>query len=131
MNANSQIVEGLYSNKWESPTGEAIAYNLALNEDGTFTFQSIRTFLDDVPNKTLETQGTWSLDGHLLVLTTNMDSNILSTELNKNKARFISVSPRNPNFNLVKPSLKFYESGVFYAKDMELFKTETSMTSTE
>jgi hypothetical protein len=46
-----------------------------------------------------------------------------------NKARYVSVSPRNPKFNLVKPSLKFYSSEVFFAKDMELIKTDESVSS--
>jgi hypothetical protein len=126
---NAQTIEGIYSNKWESPSGEAIAYNLILNSDGTFKFQSTKTYMDAIPNKTIEAEGTWDLDGHLLVLTTSEHSNELASDLDMNKARYVTVSPRNRKFNLANPSLKFYKSKVFYAKDMELFKTESCITT--
>ncbi|MEZ4793101.1 MAG: hypothetical protein R2783_06465 [Gelidibacter sp.] len=124
--ASAQSVEGVYTNKWKSPSGEALAYELILHEDGSFTFYSTRTYLDSDPDKTTEVDGTWTLDGHLLVLNTNHKTdNALTTGLDNNKAKYVNISPRNPNFNLIKPSLRFYESGVFFAKDMELFKTES------
>jgi hypothetical protein len=131
LTSSAQTIEGIYSNKWESPSGEAIAYNLTLKEDGTFTFQLTRTYLDSVSHYTTKTKGNWVLANHLLTLKTNERANELSSELNMNKARFVSLSPRNPNFNIVYPYLKFYESDVFYAKDMELIKTESSVTSSE
>ena len=128
----AQSIEGIYYNKWESSTGEALAYTLQLNEDGTFQFLSARSYLGGENEKTTHVFGTWQLEGHLLILSAdknlNQDSK-LAVWIDNNRARYISLSPRNPNFNLVKPSLKFYESKVFYAKDMELIKTETNITS--
>ena len=131
LTSSAQAIEGIYNNKWESPSGEAIAYKLTLNEDGTFMFQLTRTYLDSLSHSIEKTEGSWILVDHLLTLKTNDITNALSSELNMSKARFISISPRNPNFNLVNPSLKFYESNVFYAKDMELIKTKSSVTSSE
>lgn len=129
--STAQTIEGIYANKWESTTGEAVAYDLVLKSDGTFIFETTRTYLSSTPEKTLKAQGTWELNGHLLILNTNEQSNTLASDLNMNKARYVSISERNPNFNLVKPSLKFYRSDVFYSKDMELFKTESSVTSSD
>ncbi len=132
LSTTAQSIYGTYSNKWEASSGEAIEYSLTLLENGNFVFISTRTHLDAIPDKKLKAKGTWQLDGHLLVLitATNEDSeNTLEANLDMNKAKFKSVSPRNPDFNLVKPSLKFYESNVFYAKDMELIKTDASVTS--
>ncbi|MEZ4803651.1 MAG: hypothetical protein R2797_12840 [Gelidibacter sp.] len=131
---NSQTVEGTYTNKWVASSGEGISYTLVLKDNGQFTFSSTRFFMDSTADKTVKADGTWSLDGHLLILdtqTNDKNSEGLISNLNQNKARYVSVSPRNPNFNLVKPSLKFYESDVFYAKDMELFKTEDQVTTLE
>jgi len=127
----AQTVEGTYTNSWQAKSGEGISYNLTLHIDGTFTFQSISSYMDPVHDKTVETQGTWSLEDHLLLLTTKGNSNELASNLNLNRARYTSVSPRNPRFNLVKPSFKFYKSDVFYAKDMELLKSEYSVTSSQ
>jgi hypothetical protein len=130
--ALSQNVEGTYANKWVSNTGEGIEYMLTIEANGHFTFNYTRIHLDQHPDRKVKVQGTWSLDGHLIVLKTNKssdaDSDIVSG-LDLNKARYVSVSPRNPKFNLVKPSLKFYSSEVFFAKDMELIKTDESVSS--
>lgn len=130
----SQNIEGTYSNKWVSNSGEGLAYELTLHPEGNFTFIYKRMHLDSNPDTEVEVMGTWIMDGHLLILNTNTLSeadNKLASGLNLNKARFVSISPRNPKFNLVKPTLKFYESAVFYAKDMELIKTESSLTGLE
>jgi hypothetical protein len=79
-----------------------------------------------------EVRGTWSMDGHLLVLQTknaNNDDPKIANGLDLNKARFMSVSPRNQKFNLAKSSLKFYESDIFYVKNMELIKTASTISA--
>ncbi len=125
----AQAVEGTYANQWESQSGEAISYELTLREDGTFTFISIRTYLDAQPKSKSEIEGIWKFMNRTLELfTTTQDNNQLAKDLNMNKARYISISPRNPNFNLVMPSFKFYESKVFYSKNMELIKIESVVT---
>lgn len=126
--AHSQSIVGTYTNTWESKSGEALVYTLTLNEDSTFEFQSERTLLAPDSEITSEASGTWKLNGHLLVLSTDSNDE-LSSGLNNCKARFVNISPRNPKFNLVKPSLKFYPSEVFYAKNMKLNKEESTVTS--
>lgn len=127
----SQQIEGAYTNKWLSNTGEGIEYTLTLQEDGQFIFNHRRIFMNDKLNTEAIIEGTWQIKGHLLVLNTSDDNHKLASKLDSNKARFVSVSPRHPEFNVIKPSLIFYESAMFYAKDMELIKTETSITSSE
>lgn len=124
---NSQTIEGTYTNKWEAKSGEALAYTLILNEDNTFEFHSYRTLLSADSDISKKVNGTWNLKGHILVLKTDSEKG-LGSDLNNSKARFMSVSPRNPNFNVIKPSLKFFQSDVFYAKNMELHKQESSVT---
>lgn len=127
----SQTVEGTYSNKWLSNSGEGVQYTLTLHENEQFTFEYIRMYMDEDMNKTVTIEGTWRMEDHLLVLDTDesQHDNNIASGLDLNKARFVSLSPRNPNFNLVKPLLKFYESDVFYAKDMELIQTSTTVSS--
>ena len=128
----SQEIEGTYANKWLANTGEGIEYTLTLNAEGTFTFNYTRMYKDEHPDTNVQVNGNWKMENHLLVLDTDItieDDHKIAAGLNSNKARFVSVSPRNPNFNLVKPSLKFYASDVFYAKDMELIKTSSITAS--
>jgi hypothetical protein len=131
---HSQNIEGTYSNKWISNSGEGIEYVLTLNEDGNFTFNYIRMYMDSDSDTKIEVQGTWVLENQLLVLNTDDGSekeNSIASGLNSNKARFLSVSPRNPKFKLGKSSLKFYKSDIFYAKDMKLIKTAPTVTAVE
>lgn len=130
LTTQSQNIEGTYANKWVSNSGEGIEYTLTLNTDGQFIFDYIRIFKDDVKDKKTQVKGNWVLQNNLLTLQTETTGdNDLASRLDLNTARFESLSPRNPKFNLVQPSLKFYESAVFYAKDMELVKTEVTVTS--
>ncbi len=131
LTSSAQTIEGVYTNTWESPSGEAIAFHLSLNTDGTFEFQLTRAYLDNIPAYTETTEGTWVLENHLLTLKTNDKTSRLSSNLNMNKARYVNTSLRNPNSNLVHPSFKFYQSDVFYAKGMELIKMESGLKSSE
>ncbi len=129
--AFSQNMQGIYANTWASSDRESLSYTLALNEDGTFTFESSRTYTG-TPDLIAKAEGTWKQQGLLLELITevgNEEANALAIELNNTKARFVSLSPRHPDFNLVKPSLEFTKSEVFYAQGMELLKQDTKVTS--
>jgi hypothetical protein len=81
--ANSQDIEGTYTNKWESVSGEAIEYSLTLHDNGKFTFYSIRTFLNSNPNHIIEAEGTWQLKGQLLKLNTEEDINKLTKSISR------------------------------------------------
>lgn len=130
--SNSQTIEGIYANKWVADSGEGIAYTLNLKPDGTFTFEYKRMYKNDMEHRVVDVQGTWILDNHLLTLyTEGQTDDEIATLLDENTARFVTISPRHPQFNLVKPKLKFYESEVFYAKNMELIKTESGVTASE
>lgn len=131
-NGNAQSIVGTFSNVWEAPSGESLTYEITLNEDGTFYFESLRTFLNS-EEKTETASGKWKMDNHLLVLTTDLKdkSSELISGLNDSKARYVSISPRHPKFNSLKSSLKFFQSDVFYAKEMELFKDQASVTSSD
>lgn len=128
---NAQSADGTYTNKWVAPSGESLAYNLTLDLDGTFLFQSIRTFKESIPDEINYTSGTWTLENHLLTLKTTDAIDKITSDINMNKARYVSVSNRNPKFNNTKPFFTFFESKVFYAKNMQLFKTEDKLSITD
>lgn len=127
----SQNIQGIYTNKWASSDKESLSYTLSLKEDGTFTFESFRTYIG-TPDIITKAQGTWENNGVLLELLTelgNGNDNSLAAELNNTKAKYTCLSPRHPDFNLVKPTLEFMKSEVFYVQGMELLKQDTKVTS--
>lgn len=125
----SQNIEGTYTNTWESEAGGALTYTLTLHSDSTFQFVSHRVFETSIPSKTITADGTWNNNNRLLILATEVSSETIDLveKLNKNKAKYKAYPPRHRKFKLVKPSLKFYESEVFYAKGMKLFKEENDI----
>ena len=132
--SKSQTIVGTYANKWISQTGDGIEYVLELHQESDFTFIFTRIYQDSEVDTTYEIKGNWQLNGRLLVLNTDPASNednSMASDLHMNKARFIKVSPRNPNADLIKSSLKFYKSPIFYVKNMELIKTASSMSAPE
>lgn len=129
----SQNMQGIYANTWASSDQESLSYTLALNEDGTFTFESFQTYIGS-PDKIVNVQGKWENDGALLFLRTDPSqdpNNTMIAEINNTKARLISLSPRHPDFHLVKPTLEFHKSEVFFAKGMELKKQESSVSASD
>ncbi|HNQ26851.1 MAG TPA: hypothetical protein PKL92_02920 [Aquaticitalea sp.] len=130
----SQSITGTYSNRWEAHTGEAITYTLTLKSDGTFVFYSDQKFYGNEGEKLTMVKGLWETNNHLLVLTTksgeDYDPN-LTKNLNNNKARYKHISERKQLTSQEKPSLLFYKSKVFYAKNMELFKQAAITTSVD
>lgn len=129
----SQSITGTYSNRWEAPTGEGISYTLTLKPDGTFVFYVNQTYFDN-SEKTTKAYGTWETNNHLLVLTTQTEDETsmgLIKDLNNNKARYHKVSERKKLNSDEKSSLKFYQSNVFYVKNMELFKMENIVSSVD
>ncbi len=133
--ANAQTIDGTYTNKWESPSGEFVAYTLTLNPDDSFTFNTYKKFLGQESEKRSSAKGTWKIENYLLVLTTDVSDidnevdQMLISNLNNSKARYFDVSARKANISGEKPSLKFYQSALFYAKNMALYKQESSVSS--
>lgn len=126
----SQNMKGIYANTWAASEQESISYTLALNEDGTFAFQSYQVYIGS-PDKIVKVMGRWESNGVLLSLITVPSTdpdNPLIVGLNNSKARLISLSPRHPDFNLVKPTLEFAKSDVFYVQGMELKKQESTVS---
>lgn len=134
LSAKSQTIEGTYTNKWESSSGEFVAYTLTLNPDGSFAFKSYQKFLGQEEEKRTTATGTYKFENYLLVLATDLSNetdNALIANLNNCKARLSKISTRKVNSTGEKPSLKFYQSDVFYAKGMELYKQESTVTAVD
>lgn len=129
--ALSQTLEGTYTNTWENSAGSSLTYTLTLKTDGTFLFESYRIYEDADPSEKVLVNGTWRQDHRLLTLNTDAsaENDELSNNLNSVRARFEDYPPRHVLHGKIQPSLKFYQSGVFYAKDMKLEKKPVDMVA--
>ncbi|MEO6348915.1 MAG: hypothetical protein ABIO60_13510 [Aquaticitalea sp.] len=130
----AQTMEGTYSNTWENSAGASLTYTLTLKPNGTFLFESYRIYETADPSKFVAVKGTWAQNDRLLTLNTETSAgdDELVKNLNSTQARLEEYSPRHIQYGKIKPSLKFYESEVFYAKGMKLEKeSNDSFTSTD
>lgn len=127
----AQTVHGTYSHTWDNPTGIALTYTLFLNSNGTFIFESIRHYTTNEPTNSITVKGSWSQNGRIITLNTEpkASDDLLVRQLNGVKARYIDYPPRHHQYGQMEPSLKFYQSDAFHAKDMALERKEKEVLS--
>lgn len=104
-----------------------IEYTLKLNGDGTFIFHSYSNNEKGIPNITHSYgRGNWiSKKGLLTFYLDEKDMNEKYTlDFSGTKARYIPKSPRDTSDREIKTRLKFYESGIFWMKGIELLKLD-------
>lgn len=104
-----------------------IEYTLTLNPDYTFTFYYYSK-MDMVIQETKHQygKGTWRVDGKVVSFFTNSENDFdekYTLDFNKSQARFIIKSPRDKSDRVVKTRLQFFESGIFWIKGLDIFKT--------
>ena len=120
--AMSQTLDGTYTHTWENAEG-ALTYTLTLTDNGTFTFESVRTYLlRSTPTKKSLVKGTWEQNRRMVILNTEPSEtdDDLAKKLDDVKARYIDYSPRHHQYGILKPSLEFYQCELFFAKGMAL-----------
>lgn len=102
-----------------------IQYRLNLNQNGTFTFHSY-TEIELPPQKVNKYgKGTWKSEGKIISFQTDKDNdidNLHSLDFDGSKARFISKSPRDKSNRIVKKSLQFFESKIFWVERLQISK---------
>ena len=104
-----------------------IEYTLNLNEDGTFIFHSYSNNEDGIP-AVVHTYGRGKWISKKEIITFYLDEKGMNEEytldFSGTKARFITKSPRDTSDKEIKTRLKFYESGIFWMKGIELLKLD-------
>ena len=104
-----------------------IEYTLSLNVDGTFIFHSYSNNEDGIP-AVVHTygRGKWISNKEILsfYLDEKSKSEKYTLDFSGTKARYITKSPRDTSDREIKTRLKFYESGIFWMKGIELLKLD-------
>jgi len=100
-------------------------YKLNLYEDGTFTFHSF-TYIALPPQKIDKYgKGTWELDDKIVSFHVNKQKDIDNNhtlDFSNSRARFITKSPRDKTNRIIKTSLQFFESKIFWIKRLKILK---------
>ena len=98
---------------------------LTLNQNGTFQFHHFDKISNGIPpERNSYGKGTWISKDKLIFFSTDENLIYESNELdfNNSKARFISKSPRDKSAKIVKTSIRFYESDIFWITGRTLLK---------
>lgn len=103
-----------------------IEYTLTLNEDGTFLFHSYSNNKSGIPQE-VDTYGagTWSSEKNVITFFTEAGEDVdgkHTLDFTDSKARFITKSVRNMSDQPIKTRLKFFKSGIFWIKGIEIVK---------
>jgi len=118
---------GVYEMRHEAQNA-LIEYRLSLNPDGSFLFQSYSKHNRAItPVTDIYGKGKWSVKKDLILFSVDEENDIVqeySLNFNETKARYKTKSPRDLSQSVVKTSLIFYDSNIFWVKGMELFKKE-------
>lgn len=110
----------------ESTDGSQTKWTLTLNEDGIFLYHFYRKLKGGIPAEdNFYGKGTWKAQKNLVFFYSDKEIDLdekYNIDFTNSKARYITKSPRNTSSKIVKTSLRFYESDLFYIKGLELLK---------
>jgi hypothetical protein len=123
----AQDAVGVYQMKTDSD-GFSLIRKLTLNADGTFEFYNYRFIEKGIPKITRSYgKGTWTKNKKVITFSTeasDVDSKY-TLDFNNSKARFNSKSPRDKTNRVFAEFIVFYETDVFIAQRLKLFKSST------
>lgn len=103
-------------------------WTLTLNEDGTFRYHFLRDLSAVSKANTEENfygKGSWKADKNIVFFYSDKKNDLNekhTIDFTNSKARYTTKSPRDTSDKIVKTSIRFYESDIFYIKGLELFK---------
>ena len=124
--AQSKIEHGNYQVNFLDAENEGIQYTLTLNEDKTFKFHFFRKPKGaNNPQENYYAKGTYTSENNLIFFDAHDDLDLnedYTLNFKNSKARFNTKSPRDVSTRVVKTSVKFYDSELFWVKGLELFK---------
>lgn len=101
-------------------------WTLTLHQDGTFLYHFFRDLEGALnPEENFYGKGTWVIHKKIISFSSSPETEIdrLNTiNFTSSKARYIIKSPRDKSNEIVKTSIRFYESNVNFIKGLQLFK---------
>ena len=125
--AQSKAIAGNYEKTHDNEQG-IISYKLSLNPDGTFIFHVYDKIFERISQERNKYgKGTWKAEKNLIYFSSDEQSDFndkYTLDFSNTKARFITKSPRDKSDRVIKTSILFYESDIFWIKRWKLFKNE-------
>lgn len=119
---------GVYEMRYELSNGGLLERTLSLNPDGTFLFHLFKKIDSSQPEDNKYAKGIWKVEKeHIIYFYTDHKTDIdeiHTLNFNNTKARYHSKSKRDKSERIIKKSLIFYNSDIFWVKSMKLFKKE-------
>ena len=124
--AQSNQMIGDYTHIIGQEKTRKINYKLTLNQDGTFLFHSYTKDKHGVPPEVNKYgKGNWKAEKNTVLFFADKENdmdNKHDLDFNGSKARFISKSPRDKTDRIVKTSLQFFESKIFWIERLKILK---------
>lgn len=128
VSAQLQTYVGTYKMSYEFKKGGLVEYTLSLKPNGTFLFHSYRNIDPSQPNENKYAKGAWEVEKEkVLYFYADKEVDLDETHtlnFNNSKARYNSKSTRDKSDRIIRKSLKFYDSDIFWVKGMKLYKKE-------
>lgn len=119
---------GVYEMRYELSNGGLLERTLSLNLDSTFLFHQFKKLDTSQPEENKYAKGVWKVEKeNIIYFYTDQNTDLDETHslnFNNTKARYHSKSKRDKSGRLIKKTLNFFASDIFWVKSMKLTKKE-------
>lgn len=124
--AQADTVPGNYGLKLGKEDNNQFQYELALNEDGTFTFHYYSKILNaNPPENHKYGKGKWVASNNVITFSSDKQKDIdekYTLDFTNTKARFVTKNPRDKTDKIVHTRIKFFESEIKIISTVDLLK---------
>jgi hypothetical protein len=124
--SQSNNLVGEYFRSMGDKEEHLIEYTLTLNEDGTFLFHSYVNHKKGIPwEEHKYGKGNWSMDGKVVTFFSDDQKDLdkkHTLDFSNSRARFITKPSRDKSDRIIKTSLQFFESKIFWIERLKILK---------
>lgn len=124
--SQSNKVIGDYKLIVETKEKDSFEYNLTLSQDGTFFFQYYSNIKQGTPPEVNKCgKGKWTVENNVISFFADKQKDFDEKHIldfTNSKARFIIKFTRDKTDRIIKTSLRFLESEVFWIKGIDMLK---------
>ena len=124
--SQSDKVIGDYTLKLETVENNQFEYKLNIAPDGTFYFHYYSNIKHGIPPEVNKYgKGKWTIENNVISFFSDKQKDLdekHTLDFTNSKARFIIKSPRNKTDQIIKTSLQFLTSDIFWMERIKIFK---------
>lgn len=124
----SQVDKVVGNYKFKVGNGDSALseYELTLNQDGTFFFHYHSNIKRGNPPEVNQySKGKWTIENNVISFFSDKQKDLdekYTLDFTNSKARFIIKSPRDTTNQIIKTSLQFLKSDIFWIARIKMFK---------